>query len=108
MPSPQPPDPTGGTDTGKLTIRTYSFYQGDQWVGVNYIRVWEKGNYSKRWFQSWNDFGNEGQSNYELSCYGAEKNKYYVAEIQWYNGDNQQKDTIYLYQDDQVEFIEHK
>ncbi len=100
------PAPDPEPDTGNLTIITYGLYDAEyNWVGVNYIRVWEYGNYSNRWYASWADLGNEGKPSYELTCYNAEKYKYYVVEIQWYDGYNQQTDTIYLYLDNQSEFI---
>lgn len=95
------------TETGVLRIVAHSFYEGDEWVGVNYIRVWEYGNYSQRWYNSWDEQGNEDQYQYQLNCYNAEKYKYYVVEVGWYNGDVEQNDTIYLYQDDQTEYIFH-
>ncbi len=101
------PTPTPDEDTGTLRVIAQGFYEGDKWVTVSYIRVWEYGNYSRRWYNSWDELGNEGQVNFELDCYNAPKNKYYVAEVGWHNGDTITNDTIYLYQDDQTVYIYH-
>lgn len=106
MPQSEPADPGTGETTGNLTVVAYGNYDYDgNWTGVKFIRVWEDNNYSKRWFASWDEKGNEGKPSYELTCYNALKNKYYVIEVEWYDGHNQQSDTTYLYLDNQTQFI---
>lgn len=106
-PTPTPTSSPGDNDdTGTLRIITYSFYENGEWVGVEYIRVWEYGNYANRWYQSWNETGYWGTVSYELDCYNAKKGRYYEVEIGWYNGDYEIYE-VYLYKDDQTEYFYH-
>lgn len=101
-------DPPPDGETGTLNIITYGYYEGDEWIGVNYIRVWEEGNYSRRWYASWDDYGNEGQTSFELSCFNAPMDGWYVVEIQWYDGEISQTHTVHLYLDNQTEYFYHQ
>ncbi|MFP4498156.1 MAG: carboxypeptidase-like regulatory domain-containing protein [Vulcanimicrobiota bacterium] len=107
MPDSDEVEPEPGEETATLKVIANSFYENDELVTVEYIRVWEDNNYNRRWYQYWDKEGNEGQSNFELDCYNAPKNKYYTVEVGWHNGDTQTKDTVYLYMGEQVEYIYH-
>jgi len=99
------PTPTSTVSTGTLNVKAYSFYEDGQQVGVKFIRVWEYGNYNKRWYNSWSEYA--GQSVYELGCSNATIGKYYVVEVEWHNGDTETRDSNYFNYSGQTIWINH-
>ncbi|MCE1248223.1 MAG: hypothetical protein LWY06_16405 [Firmicutes bacterium] len=103
--TPTPTPTSTSTQTGKLNVSAYSFYESGEQVGVKYIRVWEYGNYNKRWYNSWTE--STIQTSYQLGCSNATIGKYYVVEVGWQNGDTRTSDSNYFYYDGQTIWINH-
>lgn len=99
------PSPTGTPEEkGSLYILAYGFSEGNDWVQVKSISVHEYDNYGDRWYDYWVD---TGDVSVELECDYANLDRYYVVEVEWYNGDTQTLDTVYFNDDGQTEYIYH-
>jgi len=72
----------GGETTGNLTVRGYPYY-GDTRYWVNRIEIFEQGNYSERWSNTW--YSDTGNAYNQLTADGAIVGRTYNIKITWRN-----------------------
>ena len=72
----------GGEATGKLIVRGYPYY-GDTRYWVSRIEIFEQGNYSERWSNSW--YSDTGNAYNQLTAGGAILGRTYNIKVTWRN-----------------------
>ncbi|MDQ7824102.1 MAG: carboxypeptidase-like regulatory domain-containing protein [Candidatus Eremiobacteraeota bacterium] len=75
------------TETQKGYINIFAYGKENsagKWMAVTSIRVHQRGNYSRRWSDSFGTYS--GDSYKSLYCTGAPVGKYYTVEVLWSDG----------------------
>ncbi|NDD27389.1 MAG: hypothetical protein EB084_03885 [Proteobacteria bacterium] len=86
---PTNPDKPSTGQSGPLTAKAHGFYEGNKFVPVQQIRIYEVGNYGHRTYQS---FGG-GWPEYSWKMNDARVGKYYKVQVTWANGYSETRDV---------------
>lgn len=86
---PTNPDKPQTGQTGPLTAKAHGFYEGNKFVPVQQIRIYEVGNYSHRTHQSFSG----GWPEYSWKMNNARVGQYYKVQVTWANGYTETRDV---------------
>lgn len=88
-PRPTDPERPGQNQTGPIDVKAHGFHEGDKFVPVREIRIYEVNDYSHRTYQTFSG----GYPEYSWRMNDARVGKSYKVKVSWANGYTETRDV---------------